>query len=155
MNIYQDLPGAAITELSKVQEDVKTSKGDEILDLIRDIFETNFILNSKGEFDNEDDFYEQYYGLSAKQGNKNKFDRIPTRYIKYLCIKKYHESRNPSYIKNNLRDIIEYKKAGYKNTTEWCFARIGEIDKRMFNIDKRMFNKGSLDNIKISGVGMF
>lgn len=146
---FLDLSGNAITELTKEQEKFKISNDDLTLDDIRNIFETEFILNSKGEFDNYDDFFNQYRGLSTKQGTKQKFDRIPANYIKEFLIKKYHEARNPKYISSTLKDILTYKKARYHDVTVLCYSRKGEIDKRQFN------NKNTVDLIKIPGSDLF
>lgn len=146
-NQFLDLSADGIQTLTKEQEKFKISNDDEMLDVVRDVFETEFILNSKGEFDNVDDFYNQYCRLSTKQGCSQKFTRIPTNYIKYLMTKKFHDTRTPKYISSTLKDILTYKKAVYQKASVWCYSRIDEIDKRIFN--------GKQDDIKISGSGIF
>lgn len=123
-NQFLDLSSDGIESLMVEQSKYKTSNTDEVLDFVRDMFEREYVLNTNLEFENEDDFYNQYCGISVKVGTKSKFARIPTRYIKYVLDKKYRENRSPKYISSVLKDIIEYKHAKYHGKTDNCYCQV-------------------------------
>lgn len=125
-DIFLDLSSDAIQDLMLEQDKYKISNSDEILDFVRDMFDKEYILNNKNEFDNEEDFYLQYCNISTKTGEYSKMSRIPTRYVKYVLLKKYHESRTPSYIASALKDLIIYKKAIYHDRTDNCYCLVTE-----------------------------
>jgi hypothetical protein len=117
------------------QDKFKTSNTDEILDFVRDMLDKEYVLDNNLEFVDEDDFYNQYCGISVKVGKKSKFARIPTRYVKYVLEKKYRETRSPKYIGSVLKDIIDYKPAKYHGKIDncYCIKEVARPDRREKN----------------------
>lgn len=140
-NQFLDLSVSGINDLMIEQQKFKTSNTDEVIDYVRDMINTEYILDDQGEFINEDDFYEQYSGFSNKVGLKRPIKKIPTRYIKYVLYKKYKESRTPSYISSVLKDDITYKVSRYKNVSTKCYIiKNTENENNMNNKDNEMIS---------------
>lgn len=129
---FLDLSTQGIESLMVEQDKFKTSNTDEILDFVRDMLDKEYVLDNNLEFVDEDDFYNQYCGISVKVGKKSKFARIPTRYVKYVLEKKYRETRSPKYIGSVLKDIIDYKPAKYHGKTDncYCIKEVARPDRR-------------------------
>ena len=132
---------SGINDLMIEQQKFKTSNTDEVIDYVRDMINTEYILDDQGAFINEDDFYEQYSGFSNKVGVKRPIKKIPTRYIKYVLYKKYKESRTPSYISSVLKDDITYKVSRYKNVSTKCYIiKNTENENNINNKDNEMIS---------------
>lgn len=114
------------TEMFKLQEKFKTSNDDDVNDILDEILEKKYSLNSKGCFNSRIDFEQQATDNSTKESNLDYINKIPGSWITTLLQNQFKMKRSVSYIKHILKNKWEYKKSRYKsgenelNTQCWC-----------------------------------
>lgn len=103
-----DLNETELNEMKDLQKQCKTYYNDDSVDLIREILNRRYKLNTSGEFDNLEDFKKQ---VSATELNANDMiTYIPISYLNVVLQVYYHTSRKNNWIAAALADDWVYRK---------------------------------------------
>ena len=123
-NMYLDITAQLMNDFADTMRQFKTFTDDVVIDYVKNMLEGTYYLNSKGEFQSEMDFCQQYTGSKDYDNNiKGKIVKIPYSYLKYVLKNHYHEERAGSYIANGLGDGWKYKSIRYNGLTCKGFER--------------------------------
>lgn len=103
-----DFDDTQLNELKELQRQCKTYYNDDSVDLIREILNRRYKLNTSGEFDNLEDFKKQ---VSATDLNANDIiTYIPISYLNVVLQVYYHTSRKNNWIAAALSDEWIFRK---------------------------------------------
>lgn len=102
-----------IKDLINLQKQCKTYYNDDAVDLIKEILNRKYRLNSNGEFANLEDFKQQVQ-QSNMSGNSY-IDYIPISYLNTILQLLYHTSRKNNWIAAALSDDWIFKKKSTLN----------------------------------------
>ena len=122
-----DFDNFQIEEMKDLQRQCKTYYNDDCVDLIREILNRKYSLNSSGEFDNLEDFKNQVSKSDAYANNYINY--IPISYLNVVLQVFYRQSRKNNWIAAALSDEWDFKKKITKNSGNcMCLIRKGHSE---------------------------
>jgi len=117
-----DFDDYQVQEMKDLQKQCKTYYNDDAVDLIKEILNRKYELNSSNEFDSLEDFKHQVNEPSNK-ANKDIY-YIPISYLNIVLQSCYHTSRKNNWIAAALSDEWTFKKKLTKNSGHcMCLVR--------------------------------
>ena len=125
---YLDIDKELQDEFAKTMREFKTYNNDTVIDYIRDILDTEYVLKPNGEFEDPMDFVNQYTKKDVYADClMHKINKIPMSAITFILKNVYKEERNPKVIALALSDEWEYKRISYKGQTKLGLYRKNQI----------------------------
>lgn len=116
-----DFNDVQIEEMKNLQRQCKTYYNDDCVDLIREILNRKYWLNSNKEFDSLEDFKNQV--SNPKPSAKDDINYIPISYINVVLQVFYHQSRKNNWIAAALSEDWVFKKK-FTKTYGHCMCLI-------------------------------
>lgn len=125
-----DFDDAQIKEMKDLQKQCKTYYNDDCVDLIKEILNRKYKLNSSKEFDSLEDFKQQI--SKPIDYAKDDINYIPISYLNVVLQTLYHTSRKNNWIAAALSDDWVFKKRLTRNSGNcMCLVR-KEFDTDLF-----------------------
>lgn len=103
-----DFTDEELKDMMELQKQCKTYYNDDCVDLIREILNRKYNMNSMGEFNSLEDFKQQV--SNPKTNARDDIKYIPISYLNVVLQTYYHQSRKNNWIAAALSDEWVFKK---------------------------------------------
>lgn len=131
-----DFNDIELQEMIDLQRQCKTYYNDDSVDLIREILNRKYCLNSNGEFNSLEDFKHQV--SDPKTNARNDIKYIPISYLNVVLQVYYHTSRKNNWIAAALSDEWVFRKKVTTNSGNcMCLIRKQYYEENCANLFER------------------
>lgn len=127
-DIYLDIPKEYYSDFENQQRQFKTFNDDESTEWANDILNKQYILNNKGCFSDENDFFSQVNGTRTyNEQFKEYINKIPSSWLTQVLQRNYGLKVQTKSLTQALEENWDYKNAKYNGIAKKCFVRKNEI----------------------------